>query len=61
MLDPKVGRKPEAYASQLGCKLDLSPVEQGRVQGGDSKGSVGCAQWQQWGKHTKWTLKDQRF
>lgn len=32
MLDPKVGRKPEAYASHLGCKLDLSPVEvQGRV------------------------------
>lgn len=32
MLDPKVGRKPEAYASQLGCKLDLSLVEvQGRV------------------------------
>lgn len=60
MLGPKVGRKPEAYASQLGWKLDVNPVEvQG--QGSDSKQSMGCTQWQQWEKHAKWTLKDQRF
>lgn len=57
--------KPEAYASQLGCKSDLTPAD---MQGHGVPEVVTvnkvyrmCPVVAMEKKYTKWTLKDQRF